>query len=53
MSEIRGGADMLRPFAHGRSVPERDIAAAMGDDDKAHAVGCNAYISKPYSPRQL
>ena len=24
-----------------------------GDDDKARAAGCDAYISKPYSPRQL
>jgi two-component system, cell cycle response regulator DivK len=24
-----------------------------GDDDKARAAGCDAYICKPYSPRQL
>ncbi len=24
-----------------------------GDDDKARAAGCDGYISKPYSPRQL
>ena len=27
--------------------------ALAGDDDKARAAGCDAYISKPYSPRQL
>jgi len=27
--------------------------ALSGDDDKARAAGCDAYIAKPYSPRQL
>jgi two-component system, cell cycle response regulator DivK len=27
--------------------------ALSGDEDKARAVGCDAYIAKPYSPRQL
>jgi two-component system, cell cycle response regulator DivK len=27
--------------------------ALAGDDAKARAAGCNAYISKPYSPRAL
>jgi two-component system, cell cycle response regulator DivK len=27
--------------------------ALGGDADKARAAGCDAYISKPYSPRQL
>ncbi len=27
--------------------------ALSGDDDKAFKAGCDAYISKPYSPRQL
>jgi two-component system, cell cycle response regulator DivK len=27
--------------------------ALGGDADKARAVGCDAYISKPYSPRRL
>jgi two-component system, cell cycle response regulator DivK len=27
--------------------------ALAGDDDKARAAGCDAYICKPYSPRQL
>jgi len=27
--------------------------ALAGDDEKARAAGCDAYISKPYSPRQL
>jgi len=27
--------------------------ALSGDDDKAHAAGCDGYVTKPYSPRQL
>ncbi len=27
--------------------------ALSGDDDKARAAGCDAYFSKPFSPRQL
>jgi len=27
--------------------------ALSGDDNKARAAGCDAYITKPYSPRQL
>jgi two-component system cell cycle response regulator DivK len=27
--------------------------ALSGDEDKARAAGCDAYITKPYSPRQL
>ena len=27
--------------------------ALSGDDGKAHAAGCDAYVTKPYSPRQL
>ena len=27
--------------------------ALTGDSDKAKAAGCDGYISKPYSPRQL
>lgn len=27
--------------------------ALSGDDSKAHAAGCDAYVTKPYSPRQL
>jgi two-component system cell cycle response regulator DivK len=27
--------------------------ALSGDDIKAHAAGCDAYVTKPYSPRQL
>jgi two-component system cell cycle response regulator DivK len=27
--------------------------ALSGDDAKARAVGCNAYVTKPFSPRQL
>ena len=27
--------------------------ALSGDEDKARAAGCDAYVTKPYSPRQL
>ncbi|MFY9837103.1 MAG: response regulator [Xanthobacteraceae bacterium] len=27
--------------------------ALSGDDGKARAAGCDAYVTKPYSPRQL
>jgi two-component system cell cycle response regulator DivK len=27
--------------------------ALSGDDSNAHAAGCDAYVTKPYSPRQL
>jgi two-component system cell cycle response regulator DivK len=27
--------------------------ALTGDEDKARAVGCDGYVSKPYSPRDL
>jgi len=27
--------------------------ALSGDDEKARAAGCDAYVTKPYSPRQL
>jgi two-component system cell cycle response regulator DivK len=27
--------------------------ALSGDDQKAYAAGCNAYVTKPYSPRVL
>jgi two-component system cell cycle response regulator DivK len=27
--------------------------ALSGDDGKALAAGCDAYVTKPYSPRQL
>ena len=27
--------------------------ALSGDEDKARASGCDAYVAKPYSPRQL
>jgi two-component system, cell cycle response regulator DivK len=27
--------------------------ALSGDEGKAHAAGCEGYVAKPYSPRQL
>ena len=38
-----------------RSIPVIVVTsyALSGDDGKAHAAGCDAYVTKPYSPRQL
>jgi two-component system cell cycle response regulator DivK len=38
-----------------RNVPIIAVTsyALSGDDEKARAAGCNGYIAKPFSPRQL
>jgi two-component system, cell cycle response regulator DivK len=38
-----------------RSIPVIVVTsyALSGDDARARAAGCDAYVSKPYSPRQL
>jgi two-component system cell cycle response regulator DivK len=38
-----------------KSVPIIAVTsyALTGDEDKALAAGCNGYVSKPYSPREL
>ena len=38
-----------------RSVPIIAVTsyAQAGDEDKALAAGCDGYVSKPYSPREL
>jgi two-component system, cell cycle response regulator DivK len=38
-----------------KSVPIIAVTsyALAGDEDKALAAGCDGYVSKPYSPRQL
>jgi len=38
-----------------KSVPIIAVTsyALAGDEDKALAAGCDGYISKPYSPREL
>ena len=38
-----------------RSVPIIAVTsyALAGDEDKALAAGCDGYVSKPYSPREL
>ena len=37
-----------------QAIPVIAVTYALaGDDEKARAAGCDAYISKPYSPRQL
>jgi|SRR6516164_1745222 two-component system cell cycle response regulator DivK len=38
-----------------KSIPVIAVTsyALSGEDDKAHAAGCDGYVTKPYSPRQL
>ena len=38
-----------------RSIPIIAVTsyALGGDEDKGRAAGCDAYVTKPYSPRQL
>lgn len=38
-----------------RSIPVIAVTsyALSGDDDRAYAAGCVAYVTKPFSPRQL
>ena len=38
-----------------KSIPIIAITsyALSGDDGKAHAAGCDGYVTKPYSPREL
>lgn len=60
--------DLQMPGIHGLDLTRRlkadpatrDIAivavtayAMKGDEEKARAAGCDAYIAKPYSPRQM
>ena len=41
------------PVLHAIPVIVVTSYGLAGDDHKARAAGCDAYISKPYSPRQL
>jgi two-component system cell cycle response regulator DivK len=45
----------LKADAQLRAIPVIAVTshALAGDADKARAAGCDAHISKPYSPRQL
>ena len=45
----------IRANPHMKSVPIIAVTsyALAGDDAKALAAGCSAYITKPYSPRAL
>ena len=45
----------LKADAALRSIPVIAVTsyALGGDENKARAAGCDAYITKPYSPRQL
>ena len=48
-------ARRLKADAMLRSIPVIAVTsyALGGDENKARAAGCDAYITKPYSPRQL
>jgi len=43
------------PACVGRAIPVIAVTSygLAGDDEKARAAGCDGYIAKPYSPRQL
>ena len=41
-------SDLLLPFASAVTS-----YALSGDDQKAFAAGCDGYVTKPFSPRQL
>src|SRR5262249_32261956 len=45
----------IKADANLRAIPVIAVTSYgfAGDADKARAAGCDAYISKPYSPRQL
>jgi two-component system cell cycle response regulator DivK len=45
----------LKADAALRAIPVIAVTsyALGGDENKARAAGCDAYIAKPYSPRQL
>jgi two-component system, cell cycle response regulator DivK len=45
----------LKADAALRSIPVIAVTsyALGGDENKAHDAGCDAYVAKPYSPRQL
>ena len=44
-----------RPTRHLKNIPIIVVTsyAFSGDEGKARAAGCDAYVTKPYSPRQL
>ncbi len=51
---LRGDAqNQGRRGAAFHSRHRRHLLCVGGDDGKARAAGCDAYISKPYSPRHL
>ena len=44
-----------RPTRRSRAIPIIAVTsyALSGDEDKARAAGCDDYVTKPYSPREL
>ena len=45
----------IKADRHSRAIPIIAVTsyALSGDEDKARAAGCDGYVTKPYSPRQL
>ena len=45
----------IRAFDDMKAIPIIAVTsyAMSGDEAKARAAGCNAYVAKPFSPRQL
>ena len=45
----------IKSFAHLKSVPIIAVTsyALSGDEAEARAAGCDAYVAKPFSPREL
>jgi len=48
-------ARRIKGIAELKSIPIIAVTsyALSGDEAKAHAAGCDAYVAKPFSPRQL
>ena len=54
-SAVICGSSRLKADAVLRAIPVIAVTshALSGDAERARAAGCDAYIAKPYSPRQL
>jgi two-component system cell cycle response regulator DivK len=49
--EATAGSKAIRTAAH--SDHRRHLVCAVGDEAKAVAAGCDGYVTKPFSPRQI
>ena len=55
LNDAFGDGEAIKADPELKSIPVIAVTsyALSGDDDKAHAAGCDGYVTKPYSPRQL